>query len=135
MIILAGCHRVPNGSSIDRNAALKTSDAFVSALKRTEYDHALELMQPEAIEVVGRSKAKEIINSLLHRCTDVEQIELISDDVGNIVYVDGRVKPERRFFYGSKRAQSPDACRYIIEVVPTPNGMEIAKFDSVPRSR
>ncbi len=109
----------PDGSIIDRAAAQRASDAFMSDLVADRVDDALNKMEPEFVQTTGRAQAEAGIRKLFDYCGRPLDKEMRHDEVGFKVYLDGRRKPMRKFFYAATTTQHPKGvCFFSVEVVP-----------------
>src|SRR5947209_8876803 len=92
MLPFGGCHRIPNGSSIDRSAAQRLSDSFMTDLVANRVDLAIGKMEPE-FQALGRTQADAMVSRLFNYCGRPLESDLRHDEVGTYLYADARRKP------------------------------------------
>jgi len=124
-----GCHRVPDGTTINRDEAMKTSYNFIVAVQVDHTDEAIALMEPEFLQSVGREKAQTLVRSVIDFCGPRTSFDLRRDETGIQFYERGLSKPMRRFIYAGK--ESDGVCYLFVDVVPGVNGsLRVVKFRS-----
>jgi hypothetical protein len=126
----SGCHREPNGSSIDRTQAKTVSDSYMSDLVADRVNLALERMEPEFIQAAGgNAKAEAQLRGLLNYCGRPLESELSHEATGLFLYGDGRRAPMRAFYYSGRTTQHPKGiCLFAVKVVPGENGIKVVSF-------
>jgi hypothetical protein len=128
-LAFAGCGLIPWGSSIDRGAARKVSDSFMGDLVLNHVDDALNKMEPEVVQKAGRAQAEAAIRNLFDYCGRPLDSEFKHDEVGFKIYLDGRKKPMRKFYYAATTTQYPKGqCFFAIEVVPDDGNFKVTTF-------
>ena len=131
VLVLDGCGVLlsPDGSVIDRAAAQKASDAFMSDMVADRVGDALNKMEPEFVQTIWREQAEAGIRKLFDYCGRPLDKELKHDEVGFKVYLDGRRKPMRKFLYAATTTQHPKGvCFFSVEVVPDQSGLKVTTF-------
>ena len=129
--IFSGCMKMTNGSSMDRAAAQKVSDSYMSDLVADRVDLALDKMEPEFIQAAGgKKKAEAALRSLFDYCGRPLNSEMRHDETGFFAYTDGRKPaPMRAFFYSGKTTQfEKGVCLFAVRVVPEDSGMRVVNF-------
>ena len=128
-LMLGGCSLVPNGSTIDRAAAQKVADSFMADLVADKVDGALDKMEPEFIHQTGRPQAAAGVRNLFAYCGRPLDSEFKHDEVGFKVYLDGRRKPMRKFYYSATTTTHPKGeCFFSVEVVPDDGSFRVTTF-------
>jgi hypothetical protein len=128
-LVLGACSLVPNGSSIDRAAAQKVADSFMADLVADRVDGALDKMEPEFVHQTGRAQAEAAVRNLFTYCGRPLDSEFKHDEVGFKVYLDGRRKPTRKFYYAATTTQHPKGeCFFSVEVVPDQGSFRVTSF-------
>src|SRR5712692_975610 len=118
-----------NRSSINRAAAQKVSDSFMSDLVADWVGDALNKMEPEFVQTTGRAEAEAQLRKLFEYCGRPLDSEIKHDEVGFKLYVDGRRKPMRKFYYAATTTQHPKGeCFFSVEVVPDQVGLKVTSF-------
>jgi hypothetical protein len=118
--IAIGCSGQRQGATPDNPAAWKeTADQFMADLIAKRTDKAIEKMEPEFIAAVGdKEKAKLAVEKLFDYCGRPLDSEFRHEERGFKLYVTGRKKEMRKFFYSSKTNQHPKGvCFFAVEVV------------------
>lgn len=129
VLLFGACGLVPSGSSIDRGDAQKVSDSFMSDLAANRVDDALNRMEPEFIQKIGRPEAEAATRRLFEYCGRPLDSEFKHDEVGFKIYADGRRKPMRKFYYAATTSQYPKGqCFFSVEVVPDDGGFKVTAF-------
>jgi hypothetical protein len=135
--ILAGCHLLPNASTMDHATAQKVSDSYMSALTADRVDSALDKMEPDFIQMAGgKAKAEAGIRELFNYCGRPLESELRHEETEFLVYADGRRAPMRAFYYSGKTTQHPKGvCFFAVRVVPGQGGtgMKVVNFGPLKR--
>jgi len=126
----SGCHREPNGSSIDRTQAKTVSDSYVSDLVGDRVNLAVERMEPQFIQAAGGNvKAEAQLRDLFDYCGRPLESELSHEEIGIFLYEDGRRAPMRTFYYSGRTTQhSKGICLFVVSVVPGENGIKVVRF-------
>jgi hypothetical protein len=126
LLLLSGCN---SGSSIDRIAAQKVSDSFMTYLVADRVKDAVGEMEPEMFQSATRGQVEAQIRKLFDYCGRPLDSELRHDEVGYKVYVSGHKNPTRKFYYAARTNQYPKGvCFFSVEVVPIPNGLGVTAF-------
>jgi|SRR5580704_16078548 hypothetical protein len=129
LLALVGCHLAPNGSSVNRAEAQKTSDAFMSDLVANRVDLALTKMEPEFVQAAGQTKAEQLFQQMFNYCGRPLDAHLERDEIGFFAYADGRKKPMRAFFYTGKTTQHEEGIGFFaVRVVPGDKGIKVVNF-------
>jgi hypothetical protein len=83
-------------------------------------DEALDLMEPQIIELAGgRNNARTAMVHLFDYCGRPLDSQFQHEERGFKLYLTGRHKEMRKFFYDTRTDQFPKGvCSYGIEVVP-----------------
>lgn len=130
-LVFSACMKMTNGTSIDRSAAQKLSDSYMSDLVADRVDLALDNMEPQFIQAVGgNTKAEAALRSLLDYCGRPLNTEMRHDETGFFTYTDGRKPaPMRAFFYSGKTTQyEKGVCFFAVRVVSEQGGMKVVNF-------
>jgi hypothetical protein len=126
LLVLSGCK---SGSSIDRVAAQKVSDSFMTYLVADRVNDAVGEMEPEMFQWATREQVEAQIRKLFDYCGRPLDSELRHDEVGYKVYVSGHKNPMRKFYYAARTNHYPKGvCFFSVEVVPIPNGLGVTAF-------
>ncbi len=92
-------------------------------------DSALDKMEPEFVQKTGRAQAEAGVRKLFDYCGRPLDSELKHDEVGFKVYLDGRRKPTRTFYYAATTTQRPKGeCFFSVAVVPDQGGFRVTTF-------
>ena len=92
-------------------------------------DDALNKMEPEVVQKAGRAQAEAAIRNLFDCCGRPLDSEFKHDEVGFKIYLDGRKKPMRKFYYAATTTQYPKGqCFFAIEVVPDDGNFKVTTF-------
>jgi len=118
-----------DGRVISREKAKEVSDAFMQDLVNDPVDLALEKMEPEFVNEVGRIEAEAGIRKLFDYCGRPLDSEFRHDEIGFKLYMSGRQKPMRKFFYAGSTTVHPGGhCFFTVEVVPEGQRMMVTLF-------
>src|SRR5258708_27245904 len=126
VVVLAGCK---SGSSIDRTAAQKVSDSFMAHLISDRVSDAVGEMEPEIFQSAGRDQVEGQVRRLFDYCGRPLDSEFKHDEIGFKVYLGGRQKPMRKFYYAANTTQHrKGVCFFAIEVVPAESELKVTTF-------
>jgi hypothetical protein len=126
LLVLVGCK---SGSSIDRAAAQRVSDSFMTYLASDRVKDAVSEMEPEIFQIAGREQAEIQVRKLFDYCGRPLDSEFKHDEIGFKVYPDGRQKPMRKFYYASNTTKyRKGVCFFAIEVVPSESDLRVTTF-------
>jgi hypothetical protein len=127
LLALTACK---NGSSMDRAAAQKLSDSFMSDLVANRVNDAVSKMEPEVVQTLGKDQAEAAIRKLFDYCGRPLDSEFKHDETGFKVYLNGHQKPMRKFYYAASTTQYPKKgeCFFAVEVVPADAGFKVTTF-------
>lgn len=116
-LAFSSCMKMTNGTSIDRAAAQKLSDSYMSDLVADRVDLALDKMEPEFIQAAGgNTKAEAALRGLFDYCGRPLNSEMRHDETGFYAYSDGRKPaPMRAFFYSGKTTQYEKGVSLLLE--------------------
>jgi len=118
-----------SGRSIDRAAAKKVSDAFMSNLASDRVSDALGQMELGFRQSVGSEQFERQIRKLFDYCGRPLDSEFKHDEIGFRVYAMGRQKPVRKFYYSANTTQhQKGVCFFAVEVVPDGSDLRVASF-------
>jgi hypothetical protein len=122
LLALTACK---SGSSIDRAAAQKLSDSFMSDLLANRVNDAVSKTEPEVVESLGQDQAEAAIRKLFDYCGRPLDSEFKHDEAGFKVYLDGR-----KFYYAATTTKYPKKgeCFFAVEVVPADAGFRVTTF-------
>jgi hypothetical protein len=122
--MLSGCK---SGSSIDRTAAKKVSDSFMTDLASDRVSDALGEM--EGLETAHRDQVEAQVRKLFDYCGRPLDTEFKHDEIGFRVYATGHQKPMRKFYYAANTTRyRKGVCFFAVEIVPDQNQMRVASF-------
>lgn len=125
-LILSACR---SGQSIDRTEAKRVSDTFMSYLASDRVSDAVAEVEPDSVQSVGREKAEAQIRKLFDYCGRPLDSEFKHDEIGFRVYLNGRQKPMRKFYYAANTTTNKKGvCFFAVEVVPNGSGLKVASF-------
>lgn len=125
-VVVAVVHK--SGADIDRAAARKVSDSFMSLLASNHVDDAIREMDSPVLSA-GREQVEAQLRKLFDYCGRPLDSEFKHDESGYRVYATGRPKPMRKFYYAAATTQyQKGVCFFAIEVVPDGNDMRVASF-------
>jgi hypothetical protein len=126
LLVLVGCK---SGSSIDRAAAQRVSDSFMTYLASDRVKDAVSEMEPEIFQIAGREQAEIQVRKLFDYCGRPLDSEFKHDEIGFKVYPDGRQKPMRKFYYASNTTKyRTGVCFFAIEAVPSESDLRVTTF-------
>jgi hypothetical protein len=129
VITFAACAAAPNGSVIDREAARKLSDSFMSDLVLNRVSDAVGLMEPELAQKLGPAEAEAQIRKLFEYCGGPLDREFKREESGFKIYPNGHKKPVRKFYYAARTDQfAKGVCFFSISVVPSPSGLKVTEY-------
>ena len=118
-----------SGRSIDRAAAKKVSDAFMSNLASDRVNDAVGEMELGFRHSVGNEQLENEIRKLFDYCGRPLDSEFKHDEIGFRVYATGRQKPMRKFYYSANTTQyRKGVCFFAVEVVPDGSDLRVASF-------
>lgn len=128
--LVSGCGMLPDGSSMDRTAAQKLSDSYMSDLVADRVDLALDKMEPQFLQSAGgKTKAEAAVRELFNYCGRPLESELRHEETGFFAAADGRRLAMRAFFYSGKTTLHPKGfCFFAVRVVPGDHEMKVAGF-------
>jgi hypothetical protein len=116
-LTLGGCGHGASGTSVDRGAAQRLSDA------------AFDKMEPEFTTLVNRSEFGPQLEKLLQYCGWPLSSELKQSGTGTKVYLDGHSNPVRKFTYAVSTSEYPKGgCYFSIDVAPSRDGLKVTTF-------
>jgi hypothetical protein len=128
-IMFAACAAAPNGLVIDREAARKLSDSFMSDLVLNRVSDAVGLIEPELAQKLGPVETEAQVRKLFEYCGRPLDCEFKHDEAGFKIYMDGHKKPMRKFYYAARTDQfAKGACFFSISVVPSPSGLKVTEY-------
>jgi len=127
LLALSACK---SGSTIDRAAAQKVSDSFISDLVADRVKDAVNKMEPEFVQTAGQNLPEAAIRKLFDYCGRPLDTEFKHDEIGFKVYANGHQKPMRKFYYAASTTQYPKKgeCFFAVEVVPAEGGFKVTTF-------
>ena len=131
LVLSAGCVacNVSTTASIDREEAQKLSDSFMSDLVNNKVAEAVNLMESGFVKSLGSKDAEATIRKLFEYCGQPKEYEFRHDEIGTRMYLDGRTKPMRKFFYVGATTMHPRGiCFFAVEIVPGDNDLRVASF-------
>jgi len=118
-----------SGRSIDRAAAKKVSDTFMSNLASDRVSDAVGEMELGFRQSVGSGQIETQIRKLFDYCGRPLDSEFKHDEIGFRVDAMGRQKPMRKFYYSANTTQyKKGVCFFGIEVVPDGSDLRVASF-------
>jgi hypothetical protein len=118
-----------SGRAIDRAAAKKVSDAFMSNLALDRVSEAVSEMELAPRQSVGSEQFETQIRKLFDYCGRPLDSEFKHDEIGFRVYAMGRQKPMRKFYYSANTTQyQKGVCFFAVEVVPDGSDLRVANF-------
>ena len=119
----------PSGTSLNLEAARKVSDSFMTDLVSDRVDLALDEMEPEFVDAVGRAEAEAAIRKLFDYCGRPLDQEFKHDEIGTRLDVPHGKRPMRKFYYAARTSMHPKGvCFFGIEVVPSKDRLRVAVF-------
>jgi hypothetical protein len=117
-----------SGRSIDRAAAKKVSDAFMSNLASDRVSDAVGEMELGFRHSVGSEQFETQIRKLFDYCGRPLDSEFKHDEIGFRVEAGGQ-KPMRKFYYAANTTQhKKGVCFFAVEVVPERSDLKVASF-------
>ena len=130
-LAFSGC-----GRAIDREAAQKVSDSFMSDMVADRVGGALNRMEPEFVQTIGRTEAEAGLRKLFEYCGRPLDWEFKHYEQGFKIYLDGRRKPMLKFYYAANTTQHPKGvCFFSVEVVPDKAGLKVTAFGPLKLQR
>jgi hypothetical protein len=129
VITFAACAAAPSSSVIDREAARKLSESFMSDLVLNRASDGVGLMEPELAQKLGPGEAEAQIRKLFEYCGRPLDSEFKHDESGFKIYPNGHKKPMWKFYYAARTDQfAKGVCFFSISVVPSPSGLKVTEY-------
>ena len=129
VILAVACGAGQSGASVNLEEARKVSDSFMKDLVSDRVDLALNEMEPEFVDALGRLEAEAAIRKLFDYCGRPIDQEFKHDELGTRVDVGHGMRPMRKFYYAATTSIHPKGvCFFGIEVVPSKDRLRIAVF-------
>jgi hypothetical protein len=92
-------------------------------------DSAVQRMEGEFVSAVGPVEARAQITKLFEYCGRPIDYEYKHDEAGVRLYLDGRRKPMRKFYYAGATTQvKKGECFFAVEVVASKEGLTVVSF-------
>jgi hypothetical protein len=122
---LIGC-----GGKVDRAAAQKVSDGFISDWIAHAPDAAFDRMEPAFQKMLTRPEFKAQMEKLSQYCGWPKDRELKDVITGRKIYTDGHTNPTLKFVYAANTDQfAKGQCYFAVEIAPgDQNGVRVTSF-------
>jgi hypothetical protein len=115
--------------AVDREAALKVSDAFMLDLVNDRVQDAVAKFEPAFLTAQKPAEAVSAVRSLFDYCGRPLNSKLKHEEVGIKVYLDGAKKTTHQFVYGAKTTQHPEGkCFFAVTLVSAPDRPQVTNF-------
>jgi hypothetical protein len=114
---------------VDREAALKVSDEFMSDLIADRIGEAVAKFEPAFAAGLGAGEAESGVRSLFGYCGQPLDSELAAEAVGVKVYPDGRRKSTHQFVYSAATTtHAKGECVFAVTMVTEATGPRVTNF-------
>jgi hypothetical protein len=101
----------------------------MSNLVQNRVNDAVNLMEPEFIQMLGPTEAEAQVRKLFEYRGRPLDSEFKHDEPGFKIYPDGHKKPMRKFYYAARTDQfAKGLCFFSISVVPSTSGPKVTEY-------
>jgi hypothetical protein len=119
----------PGQTDINLENAREVSDAFMSDLVSDRVDLALDKMEAEFVETLGRVKAETVIRELFDYCGRPLDQEFKHYELGTSINLKNGKRPMRKFYYAATTSKHPKGiCFFSVAIVPSSERLKVATF-------